>query len=457
MVTTEQLQTIVNNFIAKTLEQDLLSRAEGGQGSAKTNFVPDSTKALAERHILTDEIEAIDNGLAEGNYNLAKRILEINDEPTDEPLLNYYMMLAYKAVTEEAVARANQEIPNNPEAIAKTVLKNFQNQTQPTNNSLPVKVVPEAVVTLEDAIEQYFDYYKQKNLLSNPATINNMKSTLTLYKDFTGAATDIKKITLTDLNDFKFFMSNKPTASKAKYKGLSPQEILEISNEIPVEDIISSKTQREGLMKINQFFNYCEDIGFLVNNPCKRLIVPDKNSGVTRAIFTEQDKENIFKWFETLDDRKYLYYVLAYTGMRISEVYTCKVEFDKESGIYYFSLLDAVVTKTQSSRRCIPLCTKLLELGIVDKFERIRTKYKKENLGFLFNDNLENVIEDSENKVCYSFRHTVATELLNKFPEQHLVISRLLGHSHKDDNLTTKNYFKGFGLEKLKKLVDSLC
>jgi len=457
MVTKEQLQEIVNNFIVKTLEQDILKRAESGQGSVSTSFVPDTTKAQAESHILYDYLEDIDNGLAEGDYSIAKRVLEINNKPTDDSLLNYYMMLANKAVTIEGIARCNQEVPNNPQTIAQNVLKNFSkhNQTEPSTvtDVSPVQL-SKAVVTLEDAIEQFLTNYKQKRI--SPKSLSDMVTLLTLYKDFAGPTTDITAINLTTLNDFKYFLSNKPKASKAIYKRLSPQEIVEMSSEIPDEDIISSKTQREALVKLGQLFSYCEDTGLIPINPSKRLILPDKNAGVTRAIFTETDKQDIFNWLETLDDRKYLYYILAHTGMRLSELYNCSLELDEKSGMYYFSLLDAEKVKTQSSRRRIPLNNKLLNLGIVDKFERVRKQYKKDNLGYFFNHNLKDVIEDSENKVCYSFRHTVATELLNKFPEQHLVISRLLGHSHKDDNLTTTNYFKGFNLEKLKNLVDSL-
>ncbi len=74
--------------------------------------------------------------------------------------------------------------------------------------------------------------------------------------------------------------------------------------------------------------------------------------------------KKLFNFFTTLDDRKYIYYALAYSGLRPSELWKCKISTSKDN-IIYFDLTDKdLQLKTMSSYRVIPLHNKLLEMGI---------------------------------------------------------------------------------------------
>ena len=230
------------------------------------------------------------------------------------------------------------------------------------------------------------------------------------------------------------------------------KELSELEN-IPSEDIISNSTQQKYLKIVKQLFSFMEDNGIISYNPCKRLIMPNDTQN-KREPFSPKDMRILFHEFDKLDNKKYIYYTLAYTGMRPSELWKCHIA--QEEGIYYFDLTsDDIELKTRQSRRKIPLHNRLLELGIQNKLSSLQTEFKQENISRYFNQTIIKVLPDNTNKIMYSFRHTVATEL--KRAEVNMdKVSELLGHSYENDSMTKSTYAAGYTLKQLKEAIDCL-
>lgn len=234
---------------------------------------------------------------------------------------------------------------------------------------------------------------------------------------------------------------------------MSYQELCEITY-IPEDERISIDTQCKYLKIVKQFFKYLCDANLLSYNPCSLLRMPDAKNDKTEP-FTCKDIDNLFKEFESLDDKKYIYYTLAYTGMRPNEFW--KSSINQEEGIYYFDLTGSHLNlKTLQSKRKIPIHKKLLEFDIVNKLEKLQSTYKQEKISNYFNKTIKpKYIPEEENKRMYSFRHTVATNL--KRAEVHMdKVSEILGHSYESSTITKMTYASTYSLKQLKEAIDKL-
>ncbi|HIC12137.1 MAG TPA: hypothetical protein EYO75_01945, partial [Sulfurimonas sp.] len=173
-----------------------------------------------------------------------------------------------------------------------------------------------------------------------------------------------------------------------------------------------------------------------------------------REPFSNDDMRILFNEFDKLDNKKYIYYILAYTGIRPSELWKCHIS--QEDGIYYFDLTSKEIElKTRQSRRKIPLHSKLLELNIQDKLSSLQAEFRQEYLSIYFNKTIKKVLPDDNNKIMYSFRHTVATELKRAGVNMDKV-SELLGHSYENDSMTKSTYAAEYTLKQLKEAIDDL-
>jgi len=232
------------------------------------------------------------------------------------------------------------------------------------------------------------------------------------------------------------------------------EEIANLDEVAPEDVLIKSGTQGKYLKILKQFFNFMLDDGVINRDPTKRLIMPSGESEPTEP-FTKEDMKTLFNEFELLtNDSKYIYYILAYTGMRPSELWKCNIK--QEDNIYYFDLTSKDINlKTVTSRRKIPLHSKLVEMDIPNKLISLQSNFKQVNISNHFNRQIINTIEDTENKRMYGFRHTVSTNLKH----QDIImdkVSEILGHSYQDNNMTKSTYAKKYTLAQLNEAINSL-
>ncbi len=306
--------------------------------------------------------------------------------------------------------------------------------------------------TLIEAYEKFCIWYKQQNITKKQYLITTSKIDYMLLPYF-GQDTYVEEVTLESIEEFREFLSEYPNTNKKRYKRLSFEQITKIKK-IPQEDIIGISTQIKYLKILKQFFFFMTRANILNYNPCTLLNMPNKDI-LNREPFNSNDISKLFSIFETLDNRKYIYYILAYTGMRPSELWKCKIA-NSEDNIVYFDLTDKdLELKTSSSRRVIPLHNKLLEMSIDKRLPSLQIEFSQAILSAYFNKVIKPRITDNPSKIMYSFRHTVATELKRAEVSMDKV-SEILGHTYENNSITKEVYASGYTLIQLQTAINHL-
>jgi len=307
-------------------------------------------------------------------------------------------------------------------------------------------------ITITEAYQKFCTWYKQQKVTDKQymATTHKLNK---IIIPFFGADTPIEDITLEIIEEFQEFLTTFPNVSRKQYKNLSFNQIINISD-VPTEDMITVNTQIKYLKILKQFFNFNIKADIIKYNPCTLLTMPN-NSIVHREPFDSDDIKKLFSVFDDLDDRKYIYYTLAYTGMRPSEFWMCSISTCKD-GVKYFDLTNKdLKLKTSSSHRKIPLHHRLLLMDIERKLPYLQEQFTQAGISTFFNKTIKPQITDNSNKIMYSFRHTVATNL--KQVDVHMdKVSELLGHIYSNSSMTKEVYAQGYTNQQLQDAINQL-
>ena len=447
MLTSDQIQELVNKYIVEQLEQDTISRASNGAGLVFANADDGKhfkNNAQASREVLSSFIADYKEEL--GDNDISSII------PIGSDLLNNINIVYDKDNTSHRLFM--MELLKGQLKLFTEVSERYLGNYKEDNSFIPIQqqIAPkEIIITLKEAYNRFDSWYKKIGVTPKQymATTNKLIKTILPYFN---NDTDVKSITLEDIEEFKEFLSVFPNISRLPYKNMNFTEIANL-DDIP-EYCISGSTQSKYLKILKQFFNFMLDDGVINRDPTKRLIMPDGASNPTEP-FTKNDMKTLFNEFENINNNsKYIYYILAYTGMRPSELWKCNIK--QEDNIYYFDLTSKDIDlKTVTSRRKIPLHSKLIDMDIPNKFSSLQSDFKQVNISNHFNKQIINNIEDTENKRMYGFRHTVSTNLKHQDVIMDKV-SEILGHSYQDDNMTKSTYSKQYTLAQLKDVIENL-
>jgi len=265
-----------------------------------------------------------------------------------------------------------------------------------------------------------------------------------------GLDKDVKSITTECIDEFKEFLQSFPNFSKSPYNIMTFQDINSLKD-IPKEHLITPQTQVRYLKTLKHIFNFMIKSNIISYNPTTLLIMPD-DKAQSREPFTKDDIVKLFTEFEKLDNRKFIYYILAYTGMRPNELWHSNIK--SEDNILYFDLMGADL-KTAYSKRKIPLHQDLLDMGIDKMLPQLQQDFKQETLSRQFNQIIKPKIIDNPNKIMYSFRHTIATNLM-RLDVNMDIVSEILGHSYTNSSMTKEVYANGYTLKQLKDAINTL-
>ena len=311
----------------------------------------------------------------------------------------------------------------------------------------------DSAVTLQIAYQRYTKWYKQQGITDKQylATTNKLTKLILPYFGVNSSAEDI---TLEAIEEFKEFLTTFPNINLKPYKSMNFNQLIKLES-VPSEKVITISTQIKYLKVLRQYFNYLEKSNIISYNPCILLSMP--NGAIeNRKPFSREDILNLFSIFEELDDRKYIYYSLIYTGMRPSEFW--KASIGSENGLYYFDLTDKnLQLKTHSSYRKIPLHQELINMQIESKLSYLQSTFTQAAVSKYFNKTIKPQVSSDRQKIMYSFRHTVATELKIVGIEMDKVSELLLlGHVYDNSNITKEVYADGYTLAQLSEAINSL-
>jgi len=305
-------------------------------------------------------------------------------------------------------------------------------------------------LSIQQAYNLFDKWYKKQNILEQQYKVVTKR--LSIAISYFGENTPITKLTTDDIEEYIDFLSAFPNPIKKPYKTMSFKEIRNLTN-IPNKDLISSSTVIKYIKAFRQFESFLVDDGKLHRRISKRANLPTPST-VNVNPFTQTDLKTLFDEFNKIGDLGLIYYTYAYTGMRTSEFWKSRIGYI--DGIYYFDLsYKGVELKTSSSKRKIPIHSKLIDMGILKSLERLQKSYKQSMVSNTFNNKLINSILDTKNKVLYGFRHTFATEL-KKANVNIDKISEILGHHYENTSTTKEVYTNGYSLQQLREAVETL-
>jgi site-specific recombinase XerD len=262
----------------------------------------------------------------------------------------------------------------------------------------------------------------------------------------------LSDITYSDLLKFKEIIGRLPKRNIEKYKRMDMFSLLKILDEIPTEERVSARTINRAIKWIRAIFNFSIVLGELegVNLAHSVPLVKTEDDRLQRLPLDDDEYDTLLK--KLTKEKRYLVQILKYTGMRLSELYKCKI--DTVDDVLVFSLLDkGHKLKTNSSYRVIPIHTSLLEE--LHHFYTYRNRVSNHRLSQSVSMLIKKLnFDDSKKKSLYSLRHSFATKLIQIGADSNLV-SELLGHSH-GRNMTLSRYASGFNVSQLQAVIQLL-
>jgi len=261
---------------------------------------------------------------------------------------------------------------------------------------------------------------------------------------------DVAIIEYKHLLEFKSIITQLPKRNIQRYRVMLLDDILKHLSDINDEDKISVRTVNKYIKWLRALLNFAMMLKHLEVNlansiPLQKTI----NEKLQRLPLSDEELQQLLAAVKP--EMQYLLQILSLTGMRLSELYKCKVE--EVDGIQCFSLLDkSVKLKTKSSYRIIPVHSYLLPQ--IDSFNQHRDGTTSNNLARVTSNTIKLLkLHQSEKKSLYSLRHKFATELMQKGADSSIV-SELLGHAH--STMTLSRYSTGFSVRQLREVVELL-
>ncbi|MDX4062698.1 tyrosine-type recombinase/integrase [Aliarcobacter skirrowii] len=319
---------------------------------------------------------------------------------------------------------------------------------QDTNNTIEI-------IDYSNVIDKFIGYLKS----SKDENDKNLKEIINFFDELFRYITKDFTLTLVDVDDvttIKQKLQNVPKRTKQPFKSMTIDELMNQTH-IDNKDRISTSTLKKYIKWIRRFYRFTYasrfidvDIASFIDSPKAEL-----SSQMEREPFEVEEVKKSFKIIEdvlTDDNLKLVYKILAYTGMRISELSKGKLKQDGE--IFYIDLTEESCSlKTKSSHRKIPLHKDLILLDVQKKYNHLRGLFKDEYISKKFREQVKPHLTNNPRKTLYSYRHTLATQL--KYAEVNpIVISELMGHSH--EGMTMGRYASRYPIEVLKEAIDKL-
>jgi integrase len=270
-----------------------------------------------------------------------------------------------------------------------------------------VKVLPvsRSGTTLEQAKEAYIK--ERKVALSEKGTMPKVRGVLNAFIGFAGNV-DVAVV-------------QTPTVRAYKMKLL--------------EDEKAGTTINDHIVILTGFFDYCIDNKIVaMNNPARGLLVKGAhNKAESYKPFTGQELGRIFAPAPYLKRMKLpdFYWgplIALYTGARAEEIASLTVDqITSMKGVWIFDILQG---KTENAERQVPIHDSLIELGLLDYCQLVRSAGHtqlfphlingkngfKKNMTRAFAEHLDSPEVNIKDplKVFHSFRHTVVTMLTDK-------------------------------------------
>jgi integrase len=325
---------------------------------------------------------------------------------------------------------------------------------------------------LSELIEPFLDNLKRKNGWKQ---VNDSEDK---YRHVLGLLIDLvdkpaNLLVKGDLVKAKDLFLKLPNIRKfTQYRGKSAKELYKIN--IPQEHTLSNNTIKQHADKLVTFLNWLFDNDHCSENfskVFKDIVKTIKKEG--KDFYTEEQLKVLFNPtnYKTLELSRYWIPLIAlHTGARINEICQLDVEDIKQIGdVWVFDINeddDRKSVKRESSKRIIPIHSKLLQLGLLQFVESRRGKKKLFNVTYTEKNGYAGVIGKwwirwqkqcgiEDNVSFHSFRKTVINYFNQTLELPEVAHAYYTGHAQQG-NEGIKTYTKEKPLPEAKTMFNKL-
>lgn len=340
-------------------------------------------------------------------------------------------------------------------AITKQLVKNYYvNVLNNTRGYLkPEEVVRE--INYSYAIDNFIKHLNASETMSDKFKDEMINFFDEIFRYITKGLV-LKLVDIDDLINLKARLKNMPIRTKQPYRSMTIAQLLSVKS-IEEKDRVSTTTLKKYLKWTRRFYKFAYASRFIDVDIASFLESPkaELSAQMEREPFEVEEVRKSFKLIDKVlsdSNLKLIYKILAYTGMRISEL--SKGQLKQEGHIFFIDLTEESCSlKTKSSHRKIPLHKDLILLDVHKKYNQLRGLFRDEYISRKFREQVKPHLTNNPRKTLYSYRHTLATQL--KYAEVNpIVISEILGHSH--EGMTMGRYASRYPLDVLKEAIDRL-
>lgn len=286
--------------------------------------------------------------------------------------------------------------------------------------------------TLNDALA---GFHRERNAGSGSLaarTIEEHRNAVRMFNEFCGGEVLLSVITKKKVIDYKQALLQTPNRYTMRFPGLTLPEAIKANQKLPEPHAtLAPKTiNMKWLSHLSSVLQWASNNGHIESNPAQGVRVDTGAKSQQAASYLPFTREDLQKIFghpifanpSNYGTNQWALLVMLYTGVRnSSEMARMSLKnIYEEQGVPVFYLADA--SKNQRSKRLVPIHEDLVRLGflkyVADLREAGATQLfpdwakRTDRVNDWFNNTfLVSIGIKSKQKVFYSFRHTLATEL----------------------------------------------
>lgn len=423
---------------------------------------------------------SVQRGDHEKGASLARHVLSTSGVTADEESqlfkdLSLQMLRLNLALRQVADARSRGDYDGESRIL------DFYRRSALPGAGARIESKPGAGVKVSNAWAEYVSEKAdtQPNPDWSPRTKEFQVATFNEFKEIVGDVT-FDRIDRDMMLKYRNTLAKLPANRQKRYKGVSAAELLKMK--IPDEQLPSSRTVHEKLVRIAAFLKWCRETkGYLTQDVMARVQVTVESKSYSP--FTKTDLEALFindaytKGEHRKSWRFWVPLIALYSGARQSEIAQLALkDISQVDGVWVFAITDEgedQKVKTKAGIRKVPIHSKLIELGFLQYVEALKRKGEKQLFPDLekgkhgWGDKVSRWFSDTYSpnsgikadptggrKVFHSFRHTAITAALSKGqPLAHC--QQVFGHE-KSLLGETATYMGAFPVDTLVPVIESL-
>lgn len=357
-------------------------------------------------------------------------------------------------------------------SVAAMAMHDKRTASAPTQRLPALKVSARPEIRLQDEMNRHL--VEEANTDIQDQTIGEKRAVFEDFLSCFGDDTPLNAVTRDEVthrwrNEEYNRKNRKDLEKQAKLQAEGNGETVEVKNLSP-----GRIEKRRGYLV--KFFTWATDAGTYKHaNPMSQKMFTKQQIQKATEPYREFSNEDIRALFTSEyikdmvnPDWYWVPLISLYSGARLGEVSNMQVTtFQIVDGIKVFLVTDG---KNNASKRTVPIHSKLLQLGLWEYAEGLKTRgctylfpdepeaYRSKSTGRKWGQWVSECGITDDNKTFHSFRSTAITDMHNAEEAQagHVAIRRSVGHATAGASGAHGHYVRGLNLKKLQSAIESV-